>query len=236
MLVLSTRAAQATPAEAGALEALAAAIGEETLGGDPRPLLTSPSDDLACRDLVRLVSDFLDGDLPPDWRASIDAHLRACDGCTSYLEQIRQTVALLEQIDATQHPAPTKASGAAGQPGTAQEPTSDLTTAHRAGTADAGIEELPATARRQLGGTHNMTQAMATSPALPPTMLHCPERRGPAGAEVAQGIPEPVPRGDRAAGRSTRTQSTSWSATTPRDGPAPPTRLPPGPAGTCAWP
>jgi hypothetical protein len=31
----------------------------------------------------------------------------ACGGCTAYLEQIRQTVALLEQIDAIQHPAPT---------------------------------------------------------------------------------------------------------------------------------
>ena len=118
LLILSTRAAQATPAEAEALEALAAAIGGETLGGDPRPLLTSPSDDLACRDLVRLVSDYLDGDLPSGWRASIDAHLNACDGCTAYLEQIRQTVALLEQIDANQHPTPAKASGAAERPGT----------------------------------------------------------------------------------------------------------------------
>ena len=48
----------------------------------------------------------LDGNLPSGWRASIDAHLAACDGCTAYLEQIRQTVALLEQIDANQHPAP----------------------------------------------------------------------------------------------------------------------------------
>jgi len=87
-------------------------------GGDPRPLLTPPPDDLACRDLVRLVSDYLDGDLPPGWRASIDDHLNACDGCTAYLEQIRQTVALLEQANAIQHPTPTKASGAAEQPGT----------------------------------------------------------------------------------------------------------------------
>ena len=118
LLILSTRAAQAIPAEVEALEALAAATGDETPGGDPRPLLTLPPDDLACRDLVRLVSDYLDADLPPGWRASIDDHLNACDGCTAYLEQIRQTVALLEQIDAIQHPTPTKAPGTAGQPGT----------------------------------------------------------------------------------------------------------------------
>src|SRR6266568_571409 len=92
LLILSARAARAAPAEVEALEALAAATGDEALGGDPRPLLTPPPDDLACRDLVRLVSDYLDGDLPPDWRASIDDHLSACDGCTAYLEQIRQTV------------------------------------------------------------------------------------------------------------------------------------------------
>jgi hypothetical protein len=118
LLILSARAAEATPAEVEALEALAAVTGDETLGGDPRPLLTPPPDDLACRDLVRLVSDYLDGDLPPGWRASIDDHLNACDGCTAYLEQIRQTVALLEQINAIQHPTPTKASGTAEQPGT----------------------------------------------------------------------------------------------------------------------
>jgi hypothetical protein len=90
LLIRSTRAAQATPAEVQALEALAAATGDET-PGDLHPLLTPPPDDLACRDLVRLVSDYLDGDLPPGWRASIDDHLHACDGCTAYLEQIRQT-------------------------------------------------------------------------------------------------------------------------------------------------
>jgi hypothetical protein len=104
LLILSTRAARATPAEVDALEALAATTGDETLGGDPRPLLIPPPDDPACRDLVRLVSDYLDGDLPPGWRASIDDHLNAC---TAYLDQIRQTVALLEKIDAIQHPTPT---------------------------------------------------------------------------------------------------------------------------------
>lgn len=102
LVVTSTRAARKTPAEIGGL---AAATSDETLG--PRPPLTPPPADLACRDLVRKVSDYLDGDLPPDWRASIDDHLSACDGCTNYLDQIRQTVALLEQID-TKSPSPAR--------------------------------------------------------------------------------------------------------------------------------
>jgi MFS family permease len=92
LLVLSTRGVRARPAE---LEALAGATTDESL--PTRPLTSPPPVDLACRDLVRLVSDYLDGELPTNWRASIDDHLSACDGCTVYLEQIRQTVAVLER-------------------------------------------------------------------------------------------------------------------------------------------
>ena len=62
---------------------------------------------------TRAAQAYLDGDPPPGWRASIDDHLNACDGCTACLEQIRQTVALPEQIDAIQHPTPAKASDTA---------------------------------------------------------------------------------------------------------------------------
>jgi MFS family permease len=99
LLVLSTRATRNTPAE---IQALTDADIEESLGERTRPPMMPPPADLACRDLVRMVSDYLDGELPPDWRARIDDHLSACDGCTNYISQIRQTVALLEQMDANQ--------------------------------------------------------------------------------------------------------------------------------------
>jgi len=97
LLILSTRTTRSTPAE---LEALAALDVEEPVDDGLRPWTSrAPAADLACRDLVKLVSEYLDGDLPPNWLASIDNHLGACDGCTTYLEQIQNTVALLEQID-----------------------------------------------------------------------------------------------------------------------------------------
>jgi MFS family permease len=98
LLVLSIRAAGRAPA---ATEALADGAVDESLRAGL--VLTPPPADLACRDLVRLVSDYLDGDLPLDWRASVDDHLSVCDGCTNYLDQIRQTVALLEHIDANRY-------------------------------------------------------------------------------------------------------------------------------------
>jgi anti-sigma factor RsiW len=56
-------------------------------------------EDVACRELVGLLSDYLDGVLDPGWRAHVDEHLRHCDGCTTYLGQIRATVELLAQLD-----------------------------------------------------------------------------------------------------------------------------------------
>jgi anti-sigma factor RsiW len=52
----------------------------------------SPSHDLVCREVVELVSDYLEGALDERDRVRFEAHLTACDGCTAYLEQMRQTV------------------------------------------------------------------------------------------------------------------------------------------------
>jgi anti-sigma factor RsiW len=48
--------------------------------------------DLACRELVELVTEYLDGALDVSARARLDAHLAECGGCERYLEQLRQTV------------------------------------------------------------------------------------------------------------------------------------------------
>ena len=60
--------------------------------------------EVSCQELVELVTDYLDGALPPAERASFDAHIAGCDGCRAYLEQIRLTIRLSgtllpEQLD-----------------------------------------------------------------------------------------------------------------------------------------
>lgn len=47
-----------------------------------------------CKTLVELVTDYLEGALPDDERARVEAHLATCDGCTTYLEQMRTTIRL----------------------------------------------------------------------------------------------------------------------------------------------
>ena len=45
-----------------------------------------------CRTLVELVTDYLEGALADDEVAAIEEHLADCEGCTSFLEQMRTTI------------------------------------------------------------------------------------------------------------------------------------------------
>ncbi|HEY3611975.1 MAG TPA: MFS transporter [Pseudonocardiaceae bacterium] len=60
--------------------------------------------DLACRELVDMVTDYLDGLLPPEWRAGFENHLTDCDGCTGYVRQIRLTIEALKELKAADAP------------------------------------------------------------------------------------------------------------------------------------
>ena len=53
-------------------------------------------DDMACIELVELVTDYLEAALPADEVARIREHLATCDGCTAHVEQMRTTVRVLQ--------------------------------------------------------------------------------------------------------------------------------------------
>lgn len=53
---------------------------------------------LTCKEIVELVTDYLEDSLPVEQRALFEAHLAACSGCRSYLEQMRQTIALTGRL------------------------------------------------------------------------------------------------------------------------------------------
>ena len=50
-------------------------------------------DDITCRELVELVTDFHEGALSQDDRARFEKHLEVCEPCVAYVEQIRLTIA-----------------------------------------------------------------------------------------------------------------------------------------------
>jgi anti-sigma factor RsiW len=54
--------------------------------------MASTEQSLPCRDVVELVTDYLEHALGDVDRRRLEAHLEACDGCTTYVEQVRATV------------------------------------------------------------------------------------------------------------------------------------------------
>lgn len=53
---------------------------------------------MTCRELVELVTDYLEGRLPTGERERFEDHVDLCDGCQAYMEQMRATLAALGRI------------------------------------------------------------------------------------------------------------------------------------------
>jgi predicted anti-sigma-YlaC factor YlaD len=60
--------------------------------------LPPPEDDLPCNVFVEMVTDYLDGAIPPELRARLEHHLAFCDGCRSVLAQIERVVQLTGRL------------------------------------------------------------------------------------------------------------------------------------------
>jgi anti-sigma factor RsiW len=48
--------------------------------------------DLTCKELVELITGYLDGSLRGRQRRRFESHLAGCDGCTRYMQQMRATI------------------------------------------------------------------------------------------------------------------------------------------------
>ena len=55
--------------------------------------------DLVCREVVELVTDYLEGALGDRDRERFERHLGGCDGCAAYLDQMRLTLRLAGRIE-----------------------------------------------------------------------------------------------------------------------------------------
>ena len=56
------------------------------------------SEDLTCKELVELVTEYFEESLPPRVRARFEEHLAVCPGCTTYVEQMRQAIRAMGQL------------------------------------------------------------------------------------------------------------------------------------------
>ena len=55
-------------------------------------------DYLTCREMVELVTEYLEGAMSPREMVVFEAHLLVCPGCTAYFEQMRQTIRLAGRL------------------------------------------------------------------------------------------------------------------------------------------
>jgi anti-sigma factor RsiW len=53
---------------------------------------------MSCQELVELVTNYLEGLLPEDERARFEAHLAGCEGCTNYVQQMKQTLNIVGKL------------------------------------------------------------------------------------------------------------------------------------------
>ena len=53
---------------------------------------------MTCKELVELVTDYLEGALPDADRVRFDEHLVGCPFCRTYLDQMRQTIRTLGRL------------------------------------------------------------------------------------------------------------------------------------------
>ena len=56
------------------------------------------SQQIVCRDVVELITAYLEGELPADVRKAVEAHLSGCDGCTRVLDEFRRTIELTGRL------------------------------------------------------------------------------------------------------------------------------------------
>ena len=54
--------------------------------------------ELTCKELVELVTEYLDGAMPAAERGRFEAHLATCEACTTYLDQMKTTIAVSGQL------------------------------------------------------------------------------------------------------------------------------------------
>jgi len=56
------------------------------------------NDALTCKEVVELVTEYLENALLPEKRKRLEEHIADCPGCTAYIEHVRQTIGILHQL------------------------------------------------------------------------------------------------------------------------------------------
>jgi anti-sigma factor RsiW len=61
-------------------------------------------EELTCRELVELVTEYFEGALPAPERVRFEEHVAGCEPCRSYIAQLEATIAAVGRLDAESLP------------------------------------------------------------------------------------------------------------------------------------
>ena len=60
--------------------------------------MSAPPEEMPCRELVELITDYLEGTMSGVDRERFEAHLGECPYCVTYVDQMRETIATLGEL------------------------------------------------------------------------------------------------------------------------------------------
>ena len=66
--------------------------------------MSEHADHISCRDVVALVTDYFERALPAEQLSLFEQHLNFCDGCMTFIDQIRETASLAGRLSEEQVP------------------------------------------------------------------------------------------------------------------------------------
>ena len=69
-------------------------------------MVTPEKTDLTCKEVVELVTDYLEGALSTEDRLDFERHLVWCSWCRDYLDRVRTTIELTGKPDEIEPPSP----------------------------------------------------------------------------------------------------------------------------------
>ena len=53
---------------------------------------------ITCKELTEVLTDYLEGTMLPEDRAALEAHVALCEGCATYVEQMRQVIRTVHEL------------------------------------------------------------------------------------------------------------------------------------------
>jgi anti-sigma factor RsiW len=59
---------------------------------------------LTCHEVIDILTEYIEDALPAEERRRVEEHLAGCDGCTAYLETMRETIRVTGMLTEEQIP------------------------------------------------------------------------------------------------------------------------------------